>query len=161
MGKFALASRLADELGSSVDETIRFVDEVGVQPARSMLDEAAQSGSRTVQNWWKPATAVGVVGGGGALAWRQQEIDQARAIANQQKSYTSAAREVMQSDLSPEAKRELVNQLNENGPASGQNKNGGGGDDGGGGLLGGDIQTTLVLLIVVAFALRYTLGDDD
>ncbi|AGC65551.1 head protein [Haloarcula hispanica virus PH1] len=160
MGKFALASRLADELGTSVSKASRFVDEVGAPAARNTIDEAAQAGSRTVSKWWKPTAAVGTIGTGGALAWRQQDLSQARAIADQQQDYTAAVESIMDSDLPPERKREMVDALNQNAPASGENKNGGN-DGGDGGLLGGDLQTTLVLLIVVAFALRYTLGDDD
>lgn len=161
MGKFSLASKLADELGKSTEEAMRFVDEVGAPRARSVLDEAASGASRTVSNWWKPAAATGGIVGGGALAWRQQDLEQARAIANQQQDYTSAVQGIMESDLPPERKQELIDQLNESAPASGTNPNNQGGGGGGGGLLGGDMQTTLILLVVLAFAFRYTLGDDE
>lgn len=162
MGKLSLATKLADELGSSVDEAMRFVDEVGAPAARNTVDELAGGASRTVENWWKPVAGTGAVVGGGALAWRQQDIMQAKAIASQQQDYSSAVESIMASDLSPEAKRELLQKLNQSSPASGTNPNNQGGNNGGDdGLLGGDTQTTLVLLIVVAFALKYTLGDDE
>jgi hypothetical protein len=164
MGKLSLATRLADEIGSSTDEAMRFIDEVGMERARSVVDEAAESASKTVENWWRPTAIGGTLVGGGALAWRQQDLEQAQALANQQQDYTSAVQAIMESDLPPEKKQEMIDQLLNNAPASGGNNgNGGddGGDDGGGGLLGTDVQTTIVLLVVLAFAFRYTLGGDE
>jgi hypothetical protein len=163
MGKFSLAARLADEAGTSLSKSKRFVEEVGAPKVERLLDDAAQSGSSTVEKWWKPALGAGAIGGGGALAWRQQELETARSIADQQQGYTEAVTSIMDSDLSPEKKRNLVDSLISNSPSSGSNTGGGGGaggGDGGGGLLGNDIQTTIVLMVVLAFALRYTLGDE-
>lgn len=158
MGKFQLATSLADELGTSVGKASRFIDEVGAPAARDTLDEAAEGASRTVENWWKPAAVGGGLIGGGGLAWRQQNIEQAEAIASQQQDYSEAIRSIMESDLSPEQKRQMVQGLNDNAPA-GNGGDGGDGDDGG--LLGNDLQITLVMLVVLAFAFRYTLGDDQ
>jgi len=162
MGKFALASKLADELGSSVDETMRFVDEVGADAARSTLNEASSAASRTVSKWWKPTAAGTGLVGGGALVWRQQDLQQAQAIASQQQDYTSAVQSIMESDLPPERKKEMLEALEQNAPASGENNGGGDGGDGGGGLLGGDMQTTIILVIVMVFVLKFALqGDGD
>jgi len=161
MGKFSLASRLADEIGSSTDEAMRFVDEVGAPAVRDTLDEAAGSASRTVSKWWKPTAAGTGLVGGGALAWRQQDLNQAQAIASQQQDYTSSVQSIMQSDLPPERKREMLEALNENAPASGSNNGGGDGGGGGGGLLGGDIQTTIILVIFMVFVLKFALDGGD
>ena len=75
MGKFSLATKLSDELGVSFAKASRFVDDVGLPTAKATLDEAIAAGSRTVSDWWKPATVSGVLVGGGALAWRQQDLE--------------------------------------------------------------------------------------
>jgi hypothetical protein len=160
MGKFSLASRLADEAGVAFSRASQFVDDVGAPAARQTLDSLSSRAGQTVEDWWKPATAVGGVVGGGALVWRQQDLDQAREITEQQQSYGDAVGSIMESDLPPAAKQDLVDSLLNKSPASGGGGGGGGGDDGGG-LLGGGVQTTLVLVIVVAFALKFTLGDDN
>ncbi|ALJ99689.1 head protein [Haloarcula californiae icosahedral virus 1] len=156
MGKFALASRLADEIGSSTDEAMRFVDEVGAPAVRDTLDEAAEGASRTVSKWWKPTAAGTGLVGGGALVWRQQDLQQAEAIASQQQDYTSAVQSIMDSDLPPERKKEMLEALNQNAPASGANN--GGGDGGDGGLLGGDIEGTLIKLLVVMMVVGFLLN---
>ena len=160
MAKLRLARELAEQTGKSLSEARRFVEDVGVPRAQSLVDEAAEAGSRTVQNWWKPTLAGGTLIGGGALAWRQQDLQQARAIAAQQQDYGSAIESIMDSDLPPDKKQEMVDSLINNSPASQQNQGGDGGD-GGGGLLGGDAQTTIILLVVLAFVMRYTLGSDN
>lgn len=159
MGKLTLASKLADELGKSTGEAMRFVDDVGVSAARNTLDEAASAGSRTVEKWGKRVLGIGAVGGGGALAWRQQDLSQAKQIASQQQDYSEAVKAIMDSDLPPEKKRELIEQLNKDAPASGQNKDDGG-DDGGDNPFK-DAQTTIILVIVMIFVLKFALGGDD
>lgn len=151
MSKLTLATKLADELGVSIQKASQFVDDVGAATARKALDEALAAGSRTVTDWWKPVTAGGVVVGGGALAWRQQDLEQARTIAAQQQDYSSALAAIMESDLSPEAKRELVVNLSERGP--------GNQSDSQPGLLGGDVQTTIILLVVLVFVLKFGLEE--
>ena len=151
MSKLTLATRLADELGVSIQNASQFVDDVGAPTARRALDEAVAAGSRTVSDWWKPVTAGGVLVGGGALAWRQQDLEQARAIAAQQQDYSSALASIMESDLSPEAKRELVVNLSERASGDATKSKPG--------LLGSDIQTTLILLVVLVFVLKFGLEE--
>ncbi|MDX1746810.1 MAG: hypothetical protein R3324_12795, partial [Halobacteriales archaeon] len=86
-----------------------------------------------------------------ALAWRQQDLEQARAIASQQQDYSSALAAIMESDLSPEAKRELVVNLSE--------RSSGNQDNSRSGLLGGDVQTTIILLVVLVFVLKFGLEE--
>lgn len=157
MGKFALASKLADEIGTSVDEAMRFVDEVGAPAARRTADEAAEGAGKTVSNWWKPAAAGTSLVGGGALVWRQQDLEQAEAIASQQQDYSTAIQSIMESDLPPKRKREMLESLNQNSPASKDNK-----DDGDGGpfsdLFGGGIEGTLVKMVVVVMVVGFLLN---
>lgn len=164
MSKLSVAMRLADETGVSLSKAQKFIDDVGLDAARKAADDAAELGSKTLSSgWWKP-TAGGVLVGGGALAWRQQELEQAKAIASQQQSYSGALAAVMDSDLSPKAKRELADSLVNNSPASsdGSGGSGGSGGNGGGSLLGGDMQTTIILVIVMVFVLKFALdGGDD
>lgn len=158
MSKFSLAASLADEIGTSVSKASRFVDEVGAPAARSTIDEAATKGSKTVSKWWKPAAAGSGIVGGGALAWRQQDLEQAEAIASQQQDYSSAVQSIMDSDLPPERKRELIEQLNEDAPASNNNDDDEGGDGPLGGLLGGGIEGTLIKLLVVMMVVGFLLN---
>lgn len=150
MGKFSLATKLSDELGVSFAKASRFVDDVGLSTARATFDEAIAAGSRTVSDLWKPATAGGLIIGGGTLAWRQQDLEQARTIAAQQKEYSSALASIMEADLSPAVKRELVRALRNSVPSDDSNEPNES-------LLGGDIQTTIVLLVVLVFALKFGL----
>jgi len=156
MSKFSVAMKLADEAGVSLSKSQKFIDDVGLDTARKAADDAAQkAGAMMPGGWWKPAAGAGVVGGG-ALAWRQQDLKQAEAIASQAKSYDSALAEIMDSDLSPQAKRELAQKLTDTSPGAGGD-NGSGGDGDGGGLLPGGMQTTIVLLIVLVFGMKFAL----
>lgn len=165
MSKLQVAMRLADELGTSVGKARTFVDDVGLDAARGAVDDVAQKGSQTVSNWWRPTVIGGGLAGGGALAWRQQDIAQARQIANQQRSYKSAMQSILESDLPPDAKREMVRNLQN----SGNGGNGDGGDDsgwslpwsgdGGGGPFG-DLQMLLALVIVAVLVLQYADGGE-
>lgn len=152
MGKAGLAAKIADEVGTTVDDAYKWVDDVGVPKAQSALDDITTRGSKTVEKWWKPATAGGAVVGGTAVAWRQQDVWEAQAIADQQQTYADAFQSIMESDLDPAQKEELVDELRNSSPASGQNSGGGGG-----GILGNDLQTTLVLIVIVAIVLSQTL----
>lgn len=154
MGKYSLAAKLSDELGGTIDDGLRWVDEIGSETAAKTADEAAEGGSSVIGDWWKPATAVGGVGSGAALAWRQQDIMKAEKIASQQEDYASAAKSIMESDMSPRAKKEMLKQLNNNSPST-QNA----GKSGDGGLFD-DPMMIVVGLVILAFVLRYTLGSD-
>lgn len=167
MGKFSVASTIASKTGKSLEEAKKFVDDVGVNRAQRVADDLAGGASRTVSKWWKPALAGGGLAGGGALAWRQQDLEQARAIADQQRSYSGAVESIMNSDLPPEKKQELVENLTEESPASDSNKDDD--DDSGGwwkeftdalpdGVTG--LQGQVIMIIVLLAVLRYTLGSD-
>lgn len=163
MSKTSLALKLADELGTSVSKAKTLIDDVGTTRARAVLDDAASGGSRLPDDWWKGAVAVGGgtgAIGGGALLWRQQDVERAKALARNSESKSDAYKNIIESDLSKEARRKLLRQALENGgtPPGGNNPDG---DKDDGGLIPGDAQTTIVLLIVAAFAFKYTLGDND
>jgi len=162
MSKLSLASSLADEFGVSFARASKFVDDVGAGSARSSLNNAASYGSRNV----KLALGGGAVAGGGALAWRQQDVSTARSIAQQQQSYSETVASIMESDLPPEVKRQLVEEAGKNaGSSSGGSGGGGGGDggDGGGGsgLLPDNPQVLIILLIVLVFGMKFALDGDD
>ena len=165
MGKLSIARELAEVTGKSLGEARRFVDDVGVQPAKRLADDAAARGSQTVKNWGPALTVGGGALGGGALYWREQEVNQAQAIANQEQEFSSALQSIMDSDLSPEAKRDMAESLVESQTAENEDGGGGGPDlpfsgDGDGGPFG-SLQQTAILLVVLAFVFRYTLGEDN
>jgi len=164
MGKLSVATKLADELGKSVDEAYRFVDEVGVKSAKAAADDVAEAGSRTVSKWWKPAAGVGAIGGGGAIAWRQQNLERAKAIARQEASMSDSVASIMDSDLPPDKKQELLRELLNASPSNNNNDDDGGGgpfSDLFGGLFGGGIQQTLALVLVVILALNFALDGGE
>ena len=158
MGKFSLATNLADELGVTYSKAARYVDDVGLDTARATYDEALATGGRTVSDWWKPATAGGILVGGGALAWRQQDIEQAKQIASQQREYSSALESIIASDLEPAVKRELANRLLNSREKSDNNDQN---DNALSEVLGDDPSTTIILLIVLIFALKFGLGGES
>lgn len=152
MGKISLATRLADEAGVSVQKARRFVDDVGAGKARQAADELATQGSRTIRSWAVPVGAAGGIVGGGALAWRQQDVAQARALAERSQSYEDAVGKLIESDLSPEAKRDMLDSASNAAGASSD----AGGDDGG--IVPDDPQTLIILVIVMAIVLKTALG---
>lgn len=152
MGKLSLATKLADELGVSAAKARKFVDDVGADMADDVT-QAADEGTTLGDKWFKRTAAVGAAGGGGALAWRQQDIEQLQAANNRQQTSLDAAQWLADSDLSPELKKQLAKDLVKN--SNGGNQNGGNQD--GGGLIPGDIQTTLVLVIVMVVVLKFAL----
>jgi len=158
----SLAVRLADELGTSLSRARKYVDEMGESTAARVADEAAQVGDEGISGWTKAGLGAGAIGGG-ALVWREQDVRQARAIADQTKSYNEAITDVMESDLPPEVKRQLVVEASD--AASGGGGGGGGsGDNGGsgpGGLIPRDPQTLIILIIVMALVLKFALEGDD
>jgi hypothetical protein len=161
MSKLGLATRLADELGTSVAKASRFIDDVGARRAESLLDDASSRGSRQVSNWMKAGAGAGAVGGG-ALLWREQDVRRAEALANQQQSYSDALTALIDADLPPDIKRALAEDLADSSGGGG----GGQPDDVGEGLLAGaigsDPATLIVLLIVLVFVLKFALaGGDD
>ncbi len=186
MGKVALARRLADELGTSVSKARRLVDDVGPRRARATLDRASGAGDEIVlagddagsaaddaadsggivSDYWKPAAATAAIGGGGALAYRQQNIWSQNAIAEQNKSYSEAVESIADSDLAPRDKQAALDDLNESAPASGENENkgdGGGGGGGGDGPFSGLLDnpmTMVIVLVVVVVVVRSAMTGD-
>ena len=160
MSKLSLAAKLADETGVALSKAKKFVDDVGVKTATRSLDEVIEAGSRTISEWWKPALATGGRVGGGALGWRQQDLQEAEAIASQQRDYSDAWASLMDSGLSPEAKKELAVRLIEQSPSSnGDGSKGGESKDGG--LLPEDPAALVILVIVLVMVLRYSLGGSN
>lgn len=154
MSKLSLALKLSDELGVTVAKAQKYIDDVGMDLARKSVDNATSTADNLVSsNWWKVA-AGGTAIGGTAYAFKQAEVEQAKAIAEQNAASGDAIADIMDSDMSPKAKKALVESLL-------NSTDTGNGGDGGGGLLPGDAQTTIILLIVLVVALRYTLGGDD
>lgn len=157
MAYSTLALRLSDELAVSLSKATRLIDDVGYTRASRLLDDVASTGTKTLSSWWKPALLTGgvVTVGGGTLYYREQDVERMKAIAEQSQSQEDTVRSIIESDLSPEARRALVEMY--------MRQTGAGGDDSGGagGLLGNDTQTTLVLIVVVALVLKFALDDDD
>lgn len=108
MGKLKLAKRVADEFDTSIQKAGRFIDDVGPKKAEEALDTAKDAGRSFP---WKKATAGLTVGsiGGGALYWREQDVRKAEAIADSSESYESAVSDIIDSDLPPDLKRDLIN----------------------------------------------------
>lgn len=155
MSKLELALDLADETGVALAKAMKYIDDVGPEAARGALDDAAELGGKTVSDWWKPAAAAGGVLGGGALLWRHQDVERAKEIADKSQSTSNALHDIMASDLSPEAKQALTNQL--------LNTNGGGNDqqDDGSNWLPDDPMLLIIGLIVLIFVLKFGLDGDD
>ncbi len=101
MGRLRLAREIAERTGSNLRDAMRYVDDVGHTQARRTLRAAED---RTT--WRLPAT-VGV-GTTGVLAWRQQNVREAEAIAEQSESASDALAEIVESDLDAEDKAELA-----------------------------------------------------
>jgi len=155
MSKLSLASSLADEFGVSFARASKFVDDVGAGAARSSLDDAASFGGRNV----KLALGGTAVAGGGALAWRQQDVATARSIAQQQQTYSDTVKSIMESDLPPELKQELLREASANTGSDNSGDQSGG--SGGSGLIPDDPQTLIILLIVLVFGMKFALDGDE
>lgn len=155
MGKYSLVDDLAKALDTSTDKAARWVDDLGANRADEVA-QTADEGGQVIGDWWKPVAATGGLAGGGALVWRQQDIQRAKAIADQQDDYSTTVEKILASDMTPARKRELIDQINSESPAAGSNKN----NDGGGLFGGGGIEQTLILIVVIGLVLRYTLGSD-
>jgi hypothetical protein len=164
MGKLTLASKLADELAVSTGKAKRAVDDLGADNVRRLLDDVQQNGSsRLPSGWRKGVLATGAVSGaagGGALAWRQQDVWQAEAAARESEAragrsenYAEAMKWIVESDLPADMKREFARGAS----ATARSPNSSGGDDGDGGVLPDDPVTLIILLIVLALVLKYAL----
>jgi len=164
MGKLKIAKELEEETGSKLDDAVRGVDDVGAARASKVASKASNKAGGCVKNWWKPSTVVGTIGGGGALAWRQQDVERAKQIANAEQSYASAFQEIMNSDLPADKKQDLVDQLNEGSPSDGDASGGNDDDDDEkawwekalGDVTG--FQGKVLALVVLLAVLNYSLG---
>lgn len=158
MSKLSLALKLADETGVAVQKALRYVDDVGGDLASKSLDDVTEAGSRTVSKWFKPAAAGTVLAGGGVLAWNQQTVEKAQAKADTTQSAQAALADIIDSDLPPDLKREMVRALiGSTDPADDQKDE----KNDGGGLIPDDPQTLIILVIVMALVLKFALDGGD
>ena len=144
MSRLRLAREIADRTGQSLSDASRFVREVGPDTARRAL-----RGAEARTTWRLPALAG--IGTGGVLLWREQNIREAEAIAEDSRNTMEALRAIMESEgLTPEQKQQLAESI----AAQGDND-----DDESGrwpSLPGFDgIEGTLVTIIVVVFILAF------
>ncbi|EFW90462.1 hypothetical protein ZOD2009_19138 [Haladaptatus paucihalophilus DX253] len=156
MGKLEVAMKLSDELGVTAAKAMRYIDDVGLSTAAKSLDEAAKLGDEAVEIGWKPIAAVGSVGaiGSGALIWQHQDVQKAKAIAGQKQAASDTLSNIVDSDLPPSLKQEMANQFLKTQTPDSNDSNGASGG------LFDDMQTTIVALVVLAFVLKFTLGDE-
>ncbi|AFD02302.1 head protein [Haloarcula hispanica icosahedral virus 2] len=160
MGRLSAAARLADEFGSSIDNAQRFVDEVGPDVADDLVARSGQVADDALTSWKRPLAAAGgtgVLAGGAGLAYRQQDVAEARSVAEQSASYSEAVQAIIESDMSPEAKQQAIKDLNNNAGTDGDDDDG---DEGPAGLLPENPQVVIVLMIVLIFAMKFGLQGD-
>lgn len=148
MSKLTLAKKLVDQTGVSFSKATRFIDDLGASNARRVIDDTVEAGQDTVSKWWKPAAGAGAIIGGGALAWRQQDVAVARAVAEREQTRTEALRDIIESDIDPELKEELLNRLSED-------AGGDPGDDPGAGNPFDNLPWMIGGVIVLLFVLNY------
>jgi hypothetical protein len=158
MGKLAIAQRLADEIGVSLSKARSFVDDVGGSRAQRVLDEM-DGATDELGRFLNPTTlTVGGVVGGGALLWRQQDVAEARSLADRAERYNDAVRRIAESNLPADLKQELTDDLTEQ--AENRNQGGGGGD---GFDLSGLVDDPMMMvfaLVIVVVVLQTVLGGD-
>lgn len=166
MSRLRLATQLADQVGTSVQNAIRFVDDVGPQVARNVRDTASDAGRGTAR--WLQSTGgkasvfAGTLAGGG-YAWREQDVRTAESLAERSDNYQEVVTEIMESDLDPELKKELVEDATE------AEAGGGGSDDDDGDdslipddltdLIPDDPLTMIAVVIVLAIVLQTVMDD--
>lgn len=160
MSKIDLAVRMADELGVSVSKASRFVDDVGVSKATAALDEAAAVGSKSIPSFTKVAAGGGALGAG-ALLWRQQDVERAQSLAESSSNYTDALTKIIDSDLPPDVKKALLEDLGDSTNTDSESNNEENGGNGGNGILPSDPTTLIILMIVLIFVLKFALDGDD
>lgn len=160
MASTALARELAEVAGTRIDDAARFVDEVGEQQARRLIDRVEDSGGLDI-GWKIPAAAAGASGVG--LAVRQQDVAEAQAAAAQAQNRQQAVSEIIgSSTLSADQKSELLDELLEQ---QNQGRRSTDSDQDGGplafvtDLFGDDLQGTIVgvivLLVVIMIITNY------
>lgn len=148
MGRLRLAREIAEQTGANLRSAMRYVDDVGSSQARRTLRAAED---RTT--WRLPAT-VGV-GTTGVLAWRQQNVREAEAIAQESENAKEALAQIVESDLDPDDKAELAEIF--------ASQHGQGDDDGsrfpfelfGNGGMERTLVTIVVVVVVLGFVLNY------
>lgn len=157
MSKLDIATRLADEIGTTTTRAKRFVEDIGGDRASQLADDLAGSGSRSVGDFVTPAVVAGGGIGGGYLVWRQQDVETAQALAEQASSYNDAVRSIAESNLPPDMKEELINQASE----QAENRNSGDGSGSNGfldSIFNDPIKMVFALVLMLAF-LQYVLAD--
>lgn len=151
MSKLRLVREIAEKTGRSLSESARFVSEVGQGTARRAI-----RGAEARTTWRLPALAG--IGTGGVLLWRQQNVREAEAIADDSRNTMEALSAIMATDgLTPEQKTHLAESIGEQGESDDETSRfpelpGMGG-------LGGDLQSTIlmiiVLLVIISFAVNF------
>lgn len=150
MSKTTLALKLADKAGTTVDDAMQFVDDVGEQTAAKLLD--GDSGKLA-----EKAKKAGFVTAAGGTAIGGYDLGKTYLQTQQEQSDASIVADIMNDDsLSAEEKRKLVEEAFVEDDES--NSGGGPFNLGGGGLFSNP-AVLLVLIIVVAIVLSQTLGD--
>lgn len=156
MSKLAIASRLADEIGTTTAKAKKFVEEIGGDKASRLVDDLSSAGSRSVGAYATPAVLTGGTLGGGYLIWRQQDVEEAKALAEQSSSYNDAIQSIVESDLPPALKEELTDS------ATSAAKSRQGGGEGTSSFLDqifGDPLKMVFALVIVIVVLQFVLQD--
>lgn len=170
MSKLRVATRLADELGTSLSKAQRFVSDVGPTKAEDVLD-GARGAARGGDDGFDLGTkllAGGTVATGGGLAYRQQSVWAEQEDSAQTSDQVDGLKALLEDEeLSAEDKRKLVEDYLDSLGDFGAN--GDDSDDNGGGWppelpdfgdMFGNAQTILVLVIVAAIVLKFAMEDD-
>jgi hypothetical protein len=150
---------MADEIGVSAGKAKQFIDDVGIEDAQKFVDEAASESTRIVpKGFAKPALVTlgtGTVAGGGLLAYREQDVRRAEAIANQRKQYSESLGQIIEADLPPDVTRQLAaGAARSSRSVTSPNSLS---DDGG--IIPDDPVVLIVSVIVLVLVLRYVLDD--
>ena len=169
MSRLRLARQLAEVTGKNVAQALRFIRDVGMDNARKAV-RAAENNTT-----WKVPATVGA-GGGVALTWRQQNVELARAEADQEEAEAEQSRDATETlqlllesdDLPPEVRRQLMEEIAPD--VGGDEDDDEDDDDERGGLskildelfgdggLGGSMTQTVILLVVVLVVLNWALS---
>lgn len=165
MSKATIVTKLADELGVAAGKASRFVDDIGGDKARRLVDDLAQRGDEPARWLTNRRLAVGGAVGGGALAWRQQDVAEAQAIAREKSSYKESIKKIIESDLPPKLKEAMAADASAAARPSGNGGDGGGGggEDNGfiGNLIGGDPMVAILMIVVIVMVFRYALEGEQ
>lgn len=154
MAYSTIAVRLARTLDVPIAKAARFIDDVGSTKAARLVDDvenAASGVTRTVTSWWKPA-AVGTVAVGGGYTvyqFREQDVEKMREVAEKTQSQEDAIRDIIESDLPPEARQKLVEMYLSRQSTASEDKPS---------FLGDETTKLILAVVVVAIVLNYALN---